>query len=126
MCGENLYALHSIGYTQLPSYFLAFSVWNSDNVSLGWSDTVDFCNQRGISTVPVMYEGLFDEAKLTKLASEFDHTVTEGFVIRLASQFEFDKFGNSVAKWVRPNHVTTDKHWMHSEMILNKLASVPQ
>lgn len=28
MCGENLFALHSIKYENLNSYFLCFSIWN--------------------------------------------------------------------------------------------------
>ncbi len=34
ICGENLYARHSISYNNLPSYFMAFSVWNELNQCL--------------------------------------------------------------------------------------------
>ncbi|MEL7307213.1 MAG: RNA ligase family protein, partial [Pseudomonadota bacterium] len=42
MCGENLYARHSISYNNLPSYFMAFSVWNELNQCLSWQDTKQF------------------------------------------------------------------------------------
>ena len=31
ICGENLYAKHSIHYTNLESYFEVFSIWNEKN-----------------------------------------------------------------------------------------------
>lgn len=37
VCGENLYAEHSIHYDDLSSYFQVFSVWNDKNVCLSWS-----------------------------------------------------------------------------------------
>jgi hypothetical protein len=39
--GENLYAVHSIKYTNLASYFLVFSIWDDKNICLSWDDTVD-------------------------------------------------------------------------------------
>lgn len=34
LCGENLYAQHSIHYAGLPDYFLLFSIWNERNECL--------------------------------------------------------------------------------------------
>ena len=45
----------------------------------------------------------------------------EGYVIRNINAFHFDDFQKNVAKWVRPHHVQTDAHWMHSEIVLNQL-----
>ena len=39
ICGENLYAEHSIRYDDLETYFEGFSVWNSLNYCLNWFDT---------------------------------------------------------------------------------------
>lgn len=36
LCGENVYAKHSLLYSALPSYFMLFSVWNELNVCLSW------------------------------------------------------------------------------------------
>jgi hypothetical protein len=38
----------------------------------------------------------------------------EGFVVRLAQAFPYDRFSLSVAKLVRANHVTTGAHWTKS------------
>jgi hypothetical protein len=35
----------------------------------------------------------------------------EGIVIRNAEEFENENFADNVMKWVRKDHVTTDKHW---------------
>ena len=41
ICGENLYATHSIKYENLKSYFLGFSVWNEQNMCLSWEETTE-------------------------------------------------------------------------------------
>jgi TatA/E family protein of Tat protein translocase len=42
LCGENLQAVHSIRYTQLPDVFLLFSVWDERNRCLSWAETLDW------------------------------------------------------------------------------------
>ena len=54
VCGENMYALHSLGYDKLPSYFLVFSIWNEKNECLSWDDTVEWCELLGLTHVPVL------------------------------------------------------------------------
>lgn len=124
ICGENLYARHSIAYDALPSYFMGFSVWDENNVALSWKDTVDFFGCLGIEAVPTIevVTGLFDEAKLKKLAKEWNCEVDEGFVARLEEAVAYEDFGESFAKWVRPKHVQTDEHWMHQAVVANGLA----
>lgn len=118
ICGENLYARHSVAYDNLPSYFMGFSVWNG-NVALSWDDTLEFFELLGVVPVSVIYRGMFDIRVLENLANEFDTLSNEGFVVRVAESFSYDDFGVSVAKWVRKNHVQTDQHWMHSEIVPN-------
>lgn len=120
ICGENLFARHSIEYTDLSSYFYAFSVWDN-TTCLDWDSTVDFLNERNIDSVNVLYRGIYDRHLIETLALSLDTSKVEGFVIRLTSSFEYDNFSRSVAKWVRPNHVTTDSHWMNSSLVKNKL-----
>jgi hypothetical protein len=122
ICGENMFAKHSIFYDSLPSYFLAFSVWNS-NACLSWEDTLEFCNLIGVDTVPVLYKGIWDEDQINKCwtgKSNFGEE-QEGYVIRLLNSFKFEDFENSVCKFVRENHVRTSKHWMTEEIIPNQL-----
>jgi len=64
ICGENCYALHSIYYNGLPSYFLAFGIYNEKNTCLSWDDTVEFCELLNIHTVPVIYDGVYDAEKI--------------------------------------------------------------
>lgn len=45
----------------------------------------------------------------------------EGFVVRNFESFHYDDFSTNVGKWVRPKHVTTDQHWMFSQIVPNKL-----
>jgi hypothetical protein len=118
ICGENLYARHSIAYTQLSSYFMGFSVWSGD-LCHDWDFTVEFFEMLGIESVPTLYRGVFDTALLERMARELDTSVNEGFVVRLADSFEYSDFGTSVAKWVRASHVQSDKHWMHSAVVPN-------
>lgn len=39
ICGENLYARHSIVYNDLHSYFYVFNIWNEENKCLSWDAT---------------------------------------------------------------------------------------
>lgn len=119
ICGENLYAKHSILYTDLTTYFEVFSIWNEDNVCLSWNDTEDWCKLLGLTTVPVIWRGIFDEKFLRDY--KFDTDKQEGYVIRLADSFKFEDFDTSLAKFVREGHVTTSNHWMNEKIIPNIL-----
>lgn len=120
LCGENLYARHSIAYATLPSYFMLFSVWDADNRCLDWDSTLEWAQLLGLDTVPVLYDGVFDAEWLHALDLDLDRC--EGYVVRLASSFEYAQFGESVAKWVRQGHVQTDQHWMHQKVVPNGIA----
>jgi ATP-dependent RNA circularization protein (DNA/RNA ligase family) len=120
VCGENLYALHSLAYESLESYFYGFSVWNGD-VCLSWDETLEWFELFGITSVPVLYRGTWNEAVLRDLAEKFDTEKNEGYVVRLADSFKFEDFRMSVAKWVRAGHVQTDEHWSHKAVVPNKL-----
>ena len=120
VCGENLFAKHSIEYQSLDSYFLGFSIWNEDNEALSWELTLDWFEMvLGITPVPVLFEGTFDEVIIKQLS--LDLNKSEGYVIRNVDSFEFKDFSKSVAKFVRKNHVTTEDHWMHTTIIKNGL-----
>ena len=121
VCGENMFAKHSIFYDNLKSYFYGFSLWNEHNVALSWDDTIEWFNLIGIEPVPVLWRGIFDEEVLKKLASDMDFEKQEGFVIRLAGEFRYEDADISIAKFVRPRHVQTTQHWMHSRIIPNQL-----
>jgi len=120
LCGENLYAQHSIIYDDLRSYFYLFSVWNDQNVALSWDDTLEWVDLLGVDVVPELYRGEFDRHAIEAL--ELDLERQEGYVVRVTDAFAFKDFADSVAKWVRPHHVQTDQHWMYAEIVPNRLA----
>lgn len=122
ICGENMYARHSIAYDALPSYFLAYSVWSADNRALAWDPTLEILELLGITPVEEVYRGQYDDKVIQALAEKLDLERDEGLVVRLADSFAYEDFGTSVAKWVRPGHVQTDEHWMHGTIVPNQLA----
>ncbi|MER6122056.1 RNA ligase family protein [Streptomyces sp. NPDC001795] len=118
VCGENVYARHSIAYEDLESWFYGFSVWDGERC-LGWDDTVRFLRRLGVPVPRVLWRGTFDERALRAL--RVDTARQEGYVVRAVGEFERAEFGSRVAKWVRPGHVRTSTHWMHASVVENGL-----
>jgi len=119
ICGENLFAQHSVAYRKLASYFYGFSIWNEKNECLSWADTEEWFDMLDIHPVTVLYRGQWDEKLIREI--RIDTSISEGYVVRAADSFEFEKFSQHVAKWVRPNHVQSEQHWMHAEIVANGL-----
>ena len=120
ICGENMYATHSIHYIDLLSYFYIFSVWDSDTC-LSWEDTEEWARYLGFPTVPLLYIGEFNLEKFESIVDSLDTEKQEGVVIRNAYSFSIEDFNSNVAKWVRPKHIQTNEHWMNKEVIPNEL-----
>lgn len=120
LCGENLYARHSIPYADLKGYFYLFSVWNDRNICLSWEETLIWAKMLDLPTPKVLFEGPWNETFVREL--DFDTDRIEGYVIRLYDAFAFDAFHTSVAKWVRCDHVQTDEHWMNQTIIPNLIS----
>ncbi|MEV8362895.1 RNA ligase family protein [Streptomyces niveus] len=120
VCGENLYARHSIAYEELESWFYGFSVWDGD-WCLGWDETVRVLRRLGIPAPRVLWRGVFDERALRGL--KLDPARQEGYVVRTVEGFVREEFGRRLAKWVRPQHVQTDTHWMHAAVVENGLGA---
>ncbi|MFK0046655.1 RNA ligase family protein [Streptomyces sp. NPDC090741] len=118
VCGENLYARHSLPYEDLDSWFHGFSVWDGEHC-LDWDRTVSFLHGLGVPTPRVLWRGVFDERALRKL--RLDTTRQEGYVVRTVAGFTRADFGRYVAKWVRGGHVQTDTHWMYAQVVPNGL-----
>lgn len=118
-CGENVYAQHSIIYNELQSYFYLFSIWDEKNYCLSWDDMMEWAESLDLATPQVFYRGEWNEKKIRTIS--INEGIEEGYVVRNAASFHFDEFRQNMAKWVRPNHVQTTEHWMHSEIVPNKL-----
>jgi len=127
ICGENVYAKHSIKYDNLKSYFYCFSIWDDSNHCLSWDDTLEFCDLLGIETVPMFDRFVWDEVgspyyiKGLSLHDMFGDGIHEGYVIRNSERFSYEDFRTNVSKFVRPNHVQTEQHWMNTVITPNEL-----
>ena len=128
ICGENVFAQHSVPYENLNSYFMVFSIWNEKNECLSWDDTVEWCGLLGLEHVRVILKGRWSNTFCTALEALSENDVRirngrmEGFVVRNKASFPYDEFSSNVAKWVRAGHVQEDsEHWMHKTCVANKL-----
>jgi hypothetical protein len=125
ICGENMYAEHSIPYSHLPDYFLVFSIWDETNRCLSWKDTEEYSAILGLRTVSTFFSGRWDEKALKESFEDYCWSKcadpVEGYVVRLSSDFRYESFAMSTAKFVRKGHVTTDEHWMSKPVVSNGL-----
>jgi hypothetical protein len=111
--GENVYAKHSIPYLELTSYFYVFGVIDTkQDKFLSWDDTYRFVAPLGLQLVPVIYDGMYEDFVPPRLPfkSAFGDEA-EGYVVRDIESFMVNDFQKCVAKCVRKDHVTTNKHW---------------
>lgn len=121
ICGENLYAKHSIYYENLESYFYVFNIWDETNTCLDYGTTLDVCKEFGLTHVPVIYEGKWDEQLLKDLHNKPEMIGHEGYVIRTYGSFHYDDFNKNVVKYVRKNHIQTSTHWLNEKITPNCL-----
>lgn len=122
---ENVFAKHSIEYSDLDTFAYIYGVWNEHNQLIDWDEVVEWSNLLGAVTVPVIYDGLFDRHAIDAAYAEYKKTLTresEGYVLRLAREVNYGEFRSCVGKYVRANHVQTVQHWLHGQPITpNKL-----
>jgi hypothetical protein len=111
---ENLYVKHDIHYRNLPSYAMAWMLWNDKNYCVSWDETLEWfelfdhtLKQSGsnLSIVPVLFDGIWDENVIRNLyQTTHNGDEVEGFVVRLAEQFHYREFKYCVGKYVRADH----------------------
>lgn len=130
VCGENVYACHSIFYRNLVSHFYVFGIYDDNNNCLSWDDTEEYSKMLGLITVPVLYRGVWNEDKVrscwTGESTASPGDPQEGYVVRVASFFPYeqqdqDLASHYTAKYVRAKHVQTSSHWMSQEVRPNLL-----
>jgi hypothetical protein len=124
VCGENMYAKHTVYYENLKTYFYVFSIWNERNDCLSWDDTNLWAELLELTMVPVLYDGIWDESLIRGLCNDDKR---EGFVVRVADEFSYGDFRKSIAKFVNPQFKNKLKeedtyHWRYSAITPNKLA----
>lgn len=127
ICGENLFAVHSIEYNDLAHVFYGFSVWNERNIALPWDEgadnTLEWFDLLGIHPVEKVYDGIYDEAEMRRVAGDVIDGGHEGVVFRVADAIPYSEFSSLAAKVVREHHVKSDHHWMHAEIKRNGLSA---
>jgi hypothetical protein len=119
--GENLFGEHSIHYNRLTSYFHMFAARHMEedlDYWYSWDDVELTASILGVPTVPALWRGVINsETQLRELVNKFMSEPStygdtkEGVVIRKVGQFNNKEFSKNVCKYVRANHVQTDKHW---------------
>lgn len=123
LCGENLFAVHSIEYQNLAHVFYGFAIWDSRNVALAWDEgkdnTLEWFELLGIRPVEKVYDGVFDEDAMRRIAREVIESGQEGVVFRVADEIPYRDYSRLVGKAVREGHVQTSDHWMHGEIRRN-------
>lgn len=122
ICGESLYAKHAIYYTELPSFFMCFNIWQNGE-SLSWDDTVEMCELFGIEHVPVLYRGIYDKKIIQEVATSKETIFggeREGVVVRLPGTIKFSDWKASSGKYVRAGHVQPNVgHWFSKPVVPN-------
>jgi hypothetical protein len=115
VCGESMYAEHSISYTNLSGYLYIYSIWDENNICLDWDTTEMWCELLELTPAPLFYRGSYSSSKIMEVFDDYrNHRAkdnVEGFVVRNAKQFHYKDFDQNIAKWVRAGHVKTDEHW---------------
>jgi len=99
ICGENMYAKHSIFYDKLTSYLYVFSIWDENNRCLTWDGTKEVAKELGLETVPELYRGPWDKEKIKSCwtgVSNFGPE-QEGYVVRNVDSFHYNDFGMNLS-----------------------------
>lgn len=126
--GEYCYAVHSITYKELPSYFFMFGVLINQKTWASYDDVLLIADDLGLAVAPELFRGVFNsekelQNKIEELCSQTSifGGEREGCVIRIEDEFPNEDFSKNVAKWVRKDHVQTDEHWMFKSITKQNL-----
>lgn len=120
--GEWCASVHTVRYEALPDWFLAFDVYDRGSSGFWAAERRDaLCARLGVSVVPLLATGCFDERGLRSLVlgpSKLGSDLMEGVVVRR----DEDGWLRARAKVVRPEFLQTDeRHWRSRKTRLNQL-----
>lgn len=118
ICGENMFAEHSIKYDNLKTYLYGFAIWNDKNELLSWDETLEWFELLGIIPCPILYEDIYDYNTIRDLEKNMNFTKQEGYVMRIRDGFHYRDFRKYVGKYVRKGHIQTAKHWMIGQKVI--------
>lgn len=121
--GEWCYAKHSIHYTRLPDYFLAFDIYNKvSGKFINFEQRNVLITLMGIETVPLIKKGFFSLEELPKFIKKsfYSDSLAEGIYVRSSNSEEM--FFR--AKLVRNNFTQKIiQHWSLRTITANSLSS---
>lgn len=120
--GEWCYALHSVRYTRLPDWFLAFDVYDQQLGKFWSADRrTELAKRLDIRTVPELGRGHYTIARLKALLGKSQ--VTEGAPEGLYVRREASDVLTARAKLVRAEFAQAiDEHWSRRRLKENQLA----
>lgn len=124
-CIENVFAKHSIHYKNLKDYHYLISVWDDKNNCLSWDSVNEWAQLLEIPAIPVLYRGIYDEKLIRDIYKPISNNgdECEGYVLRLADEFPYRDFRKYNLKFVRDNHVTSNAHWKHAQIVENEIVN---
>ncbi|EIX9774311.1 TPA: RNA ligase family protein [Klebsiella pneumoniae] len=119
--GEWCYARHSIHYTRLPDYYLAFDVFDKKRkIFLPIPQRNEIISNANLHCVPFLDEGFFELNKLSSYIkkSKFSDEISEGVYLRVESP----EAVNFRAKIVRSDFTQNiTEHWSRRTIKKNQI-----
>lgn len=117
--GEDIYGIHSIEYDPIyeQDTYMVFGA-RDGNWWASWETVKEIAKELNAKTVPEVWRGVFYSKE--DVTAFFQEELLkpsalggprEGFVMRTEFGFFNEDFQHRVCKYVRANHVQTDKHW---------------
>ena len=106
VCGENMYARHSIAYEDLDSWFYGFSVWDRRALPGLGPDRRASCGL-GVPAPPVLWRGHVRRAGAARAA--VDPARQEGYVVRTVDGFAARRV-RAARRQVGAARARTDRH----------------
>eukprot|EP01138_Halocafeteria_seosinensis_P007760 gb/GECG01007928.1/.p1 GENE.gb/GECG01007928.1/~~gb/GECG01007928.1/.p1 ORF type:complete len:875 (+),score=92.83 gb/GECG01007928.1/:1-2625(+) len=119
--GEWLYAQHSIPYTELPDYFVAFDVYDKrEKRFYSRKRFEEALKPTSIATVPALAYGKFSSSseilKYVHQPSQFYEGPVEGIYLRICTE----RWLEQRAKVVREDFLSGNTHWSHYSITPNR------
>lgn len=122
--GEWCYAKHSIAYTQLPDWFIAFDIYDKQQQQFLSKPKRDaMLLSMGLTIIPAIAQKKFTKSALWQLLlqskSAFAEVPVEGFYLRI----DKGEYLQKRAKLVRPGFMQQiETHWSKQALVANTLA----
>lgn len=125
--GEWCAARHSLGYDQLPDWWLVFDVYDR-TAGQFWSieRRNDLAAAHGLTTVPTLARGRFTQQELVAMVNDRPSSFREGLLEGVVVRSEDAGWTVARAKLVRADFVQNiGAHWRNRALEWNQLARQP-